>query len=236
MDSLLTKFLDLPRELRLGSTWLVLATLLIGADACAITRFDRSLLTVFAQADALATARPGLGVLLVEGLYALTTLVLVWFYVMPTVAFAWRQLIFLFRIHLPSSWQREPQYPSADAGWQWIALERIRAAEEDNAVLFDACERRVAEVRARNLVLSCVLAIIVLSLMAWVASTPATGPSLFGAGVLWLGELPDVYVLLLFLLALPACALAWAVLADDGVGFDGYIQVGTRKPKRERSG
>lgn len=36
MDSLLTKILDLPRELRLGSTWLVLATLLVGADAYAI--------------------------------------------------------------------------------------------------------------------------------------------------------------------------------------------------------
>jgi transposase len=33
VDSLFTKILDLPRELRLSSEWLVLATLVVGADA-----------------------------------------------------------------------------------------------------------------------------------------------------------------------------------------------------------
>lgn len=107
MLSLRDKLLDLPRELRVGRTWIVLSTLPVGADAYAIARFDRSLLTLLAQADALAATRPSLGTLLTDGLYALTTLVLVWFYVMPTAAFAWRQFIGLCRDQLPSSWKSE---------------------------------------------------------------------------------------------------------------------------------
>lgn len=236
MLSWFDKLLDLPRELRLGTTWLVLATLLAGADAYAIARFDRSLLTALAQADALAAARPDLGTLLTEGLYALTTLIVVWFYMMPTAAFGWRQLIWWCRIHLPASWQPEPRYPRGDAGWHLISLARMRAIEEDNAVLFSACERRVAEVKARDLVLRCVLSTIVLTSLALFGSTPATGPSLLGAAYSWLDDLPRGYVLVLFVLALPACAFAWAILFDLGAEFDSHIQLGTRKADRDRSG
>lgn len=236
MVPLLNKLLDLPRELRLGTTWLVLATLLIGADAYAITRFDRSLLTVFAQADALAAVGPGLGVLLVEGLYALTTLVLIWFYVMPTAAYGWRQFIGWCSDHLPLFLQHEPKYPRANAGWQWIRFARIRAIEENNAVLFSACDRRVAEAKARDLELRCVLAIIVLSLTGLFVSTLASGPSLFGAMHSWLDELSGQYVLLLFALALPACAYAWAVLVGSGAEFDSHIQLNAPEADRDRSG
>jgi hypothetical protein len=233
--SLLDKLLDLPRELRLGATWLVVATLLVGADAYAIARFDRALLTVLAQADALAAVQPTLGALLTEGLCALTTLILVWFYVMPTAAFGWRQFVGWCRLHMPEWWASELRYPRSGAGWEWIPLARMRAIEEDNAVLFSACERRVAEVKARDLVLRCVLAVIVLSFTALIASTPATGPSLIGAAYAWLDQLPKGYVFILFALALPACAFASAVLFDRGVEFDSHIQLSAKKADRDRS-
>lgn len=235
MGSLLDKLLDLPRELRLGTTWLVLATLLVGADAYGIARFDRSLLAVFAQADALATVRPGLGVLMIEGLYALTTLVLVWFYLMPTAAYGWHQFIWRCRTSLLPSWFGEPRYPRADTGWQWISIARVRAIEENNPVLFSACDLRVAQANARNLELRCVLALIALSILAFVVSTPASWLSLAGVAYFWLDDLPKGYVLVLFVLALPACAYTWAVLVGRGVEFDSHIHLSAPKVDRERS-
>lgn len=112
----------------------------------------------------------------------------------------------------------------------------MRAIEEDNAVLFSACERRVAEAKARDVVLRCVLSIIVLSLLALFASGPATGPSLIGAAYSWLDQLPKGYALPLFALALPVCAFAWAILVDRDVEFDSHIQLTTRRVDRDRSG
>lgn len=46
MTQILEKLLDLPRELRQGTTRLVLAALVVAADAYAITRFGSSLLSL----------------------------------------------------------------------------------------------------------------------------------------------------------------------------------------------
>lgn len=236
MLSSLDKFLDLSRELRLGTTWLVLAMLAVGTDAYTIARFDRSLLIALAQADALVAGRPDLGTLLTEGLYALTTLVLTWFYVLPASAYVWRRLIAWCRSYFPESWRVERPYPRASAGWESIVLARVRAIEENNAVLFGACERRFAKARARRLVLRCVLAIIILSMLGLFESTSTTGPSLIVALSHWMEKLPKGYALSLFVLSVPACSFAWSVLVDHGAEFDNHIQLSTLQADHRREG
>jgi hypothetical protein len=225
VTSLLEKLLDLPRELRLGTTWLVLTTLVVGADAYAIARFDVALLPALSKAGALVGSMPDLGWMLTEGFCALAALVLLWFYVMPMTAFAWRQFIWFCRLYGPAWMLGDERFPRAAAGWQWIRLVRIRAIEQDNAVLMSACDRRVAQGQARELTLRCVLATIVLSFIAFAVSTPSTGASLAGAMFSWIGNMPNGLFVVAMTLGLPGLALVWAILMNRDADFDDYIQL-----------
>lgn len=155
---------------------------------------------------------------------------------MPMAAFGWRQILSLWIHYAPEPWQRERPIPRRATGWQLIHFARIRAIEENNAVLLEACEQRAAEAKARDLALRCVLTIAVLSLLALVASTPTSGPSLIGAVYSWLDELPEGRTVVLVLLAMPALAFAWAVLADRRAEFDEYIQLCEPKENGDRLG
>jgi hypothetical protein len=231
MPAFLDKLLDLPRELRLGTTWLALATLAVAADAYAIGRFDRSLLSILAHADELLAMPRRLDFLLPEGVYALAALVAFWFFVLPMMAFLWRQLILSVSVHVPSWLERQRSYPSPSKGWHWVPAAQIRAIEENNGLLYQACNERTAEGDARNLQMRCVLATMALSLLAFVQSTSGTGPCLLDAFFAWVDGLAFRYQVMVLPWVFAALWVCWALLMDWGGEFDGHIRLSEPPPK-----
>lgn len=225
MTALLEKLLDLPREMRLATTWLVLATLAVFADAYAISRFDRSLLFLLKQSDELLAMPYRMGFLLPEGFYALSAVVIAWFFVLPTVTLVWQQVLFEIRIRLPFRRNRERAYPLSSDGWLWTGFARIRAIEEDNTLLYQACEARIAEDKSKDLQMRCILASVLVSLWAFIQSTPQSGPCLVQAFLAWANGLSSGHQTLLLLLGVPAIWMMLAVLAGEGREFDGYIRL-----------
>jgi hypothetical protein len=227
MAAIVDKLLELPRELRSGFTWLVLATLIVGADAYGIARFDMSLIAALSKAEQFAQTRPDLGLALTEGFYALVAVVLFWFYVKPLAVWAWRQFVYMCRVHGPS-WMCDDivsgNYPRPSQGWQAVRFVRLRAIEQNNALLLNACDQRVSERKERDLTLGCVLAIISFSAIAFLTATPASGASLVMAALLWLDDVPLGLRFFVLLFALPLLPIVWAILADRGTEFDDHIQ------------
>lgn len=223
MWSAVEKLLDLPREIRIGTTWLVLATITIGIDAYLLARFDLSLLSLLQQADPLSSVSKHSSLWL-EALCAIATCAFVWFYVMPVLAHGWSQMIFFIQLKLPD-WMRSASYPERSNGWRWTRDVRIQALEENNAGMLAACDRRDLAAEARKLVLRCVLTAIAFTLAAsWMASDK-TGPSLVEALYAWVSDLPDWQSLLLGILSLPGAMMVVSVLVEHGAAFDSYIRL-----------
>jgi hypothetical protein len=229
VSNLLEKFFDLPRELRLGRTWLVLAALVAGIDAYTIARFDLALLTLLGRADELLAQQPRVATLLLESLCAVASAALFWFYVLPLLVFGWRQLVFEVRLRFPG-WLGVEADVSPSKGWRRLPAARIDAIEQDNAVLMQACDRREAQARANKLVLDALIALIVLALLAFAAATPASGPSAGEALGLWVSDLSGAYQLIVGVLTIPGLALATAVLLGRGAEQDSHIRLSSPEP------
>lgn len=234
MLDILKKLLDLPSEARLGSTWLVVLTVVLGVDAYAIARLDQSLLTLLRQSPELMAAAFQ-GHWPIELFFALTAAVVTWFYLLPLVVVPiWSWLVDRTRAFMPE-WLEPFVWPERSKGWQRLTTVRLQAIEQNNALLLSACDERARAARSREMVLRCVLGVFLFTTVAGVSASDASGPSLLGGLVEWVMTLSPLWHGIAFIVALPAFALVWAVLVERGAHLDGYIQLDAQKADRGHS-
>jgi hypothetical protein len=224
MLSFLKTILDLPRDARTASSWLLVLLLLVEGDAYLILRFDQSLMTFLQKEPAQMSAFLGQR-WPKEALMASAATVATWFYFLPIVIVpSWRAMLHLADLHLPE-WIWSTRQLSRKAGWRWVIGERRRAVVEKNAMMLAECDARRSAAVNREFRLRCTLGILMFTAAAACFANETTGASLSGELLNHVEQLPRLLQLLLCFAMLPAIAVTVSVLTDKGAEFDEYINV-----------